>query len=119
LIDDCHYYMFTGYSGDTPGQYIAFGIGYVSNKYSYHFTCTRDTSVTWSDITGEINAGRPFVLSASFTQGWGQHSVTVRAYDESPSPDQIGVHDTFDNQTHWVNCGDWTYVELAKVTPGY
>jgi hypothetical protein len=119
LIDDCHYYMNTSDAGATSGADIAPGIADVSQLYSYNFTCTRDTSVSWSDITGEIDAGRPFVLSASFTNGWGDHSVTARAYNDTPNPDEIGVHNTYDNYTHWVAWGAWTYVELAKVTPGY
>jgi hypothetical protein len=117
LIDDCHYYMDTHDDGGTDWEDAAPGVVAVSQLYGYNFTCVRDTNVSWADITNEINAGRPFILSATNFpwSGW-CHSVTVRAYTTDTS--EIGYHNTWDDITNWFTFGNWSYVEINKVTPG-
>ena len=115
LIDDCHYYMNADYYGATDTAYVTSGIHDVSVLYEYDFTCTRDTSVLWSDITTEINAGRPFVLAADFGD-YGSHGVTVRGYNDSTY--EILVHDTYDNWTHYITFEDWNWAHLISVIPG-
>jgi len=108
--------MNTSSTGSTPWEDIAPGINEVSQLYSYDFTCVRDTNVSWSDITNEIDNSRPCLLSAyPYPSTSSTHSVTVRAYNDSSY--EIGLHNTWDNFTNWITFGDWSYAELVTVTP--
>jgi len=117
LIDDCHYYMGTSDAGSTTVTSVAPGIADVSELYGYDFTCNFDSSVSWADITNEIDNGRPFVLMVNSAEFGGSHAITVRGYDSSTS--LIYFHNTWDDFTNDITFGNWNWAYMATVIPGY
>ncbi len=85
-------------------------------------------AVTWSVLTGEIDAGRPMVFLVD-TDGDGEtdHFVAVVGYRTSPS-DQYGCLDTWYTTVRWENftpmsegvrwgiCGGWS-LKLKPLAP--
>jgi len=111
VIDDCHHFMDTDNSGATNIADIAPGIDDTSQYYGYDFICWLDTNETWSDVTGEINASRPFVLALEWDGGG--HAITVRGYRTSTN--EIRFHNTYDDWSWEMTFGDWEWADIIKV----
>ena len=65
--------------------------------YSYDFDYVY-YGVSWGFIEQEIDADRPFVLSAADFEGGGDHAVCVYGYNDSTN--ELHVHDTHDCNSH-------------------
>ena len=123
LIDDCHYYMNTTTGGTTLPIYIDGGIEGVFGRYSYDCDASNVWDFSWSDITTEIAADRPFELSMDNNPTYGDHSVTAFGCewdDSDPDHKYIWVNTTWPTtQTDDILFGNWSdqFTLITKVVP--
>lgn len=114
VIDDCHHFMDTDDTGETSVYDIAPGIDDTSQYYGYDFSSSLDSDETWSDVIGEINASRPFVLALEWDDDG--HGITVRGYRASTS--EIRFHNCWDDWSHEITFGNWEWAYIIKTIPG-
>lgn len=82
---------------------------------------------TWSAVTSEINANRPFVLSmlhggapTDTTQAYGDHSVACVGYMEGSTLANrwLTIQDTWDtSRSHLIQFSNWWYAQETYVRP--
>jgi len=95
------------------------GIETVSINHGYsNFNASNDYLISWSEVTNEINANRPFVLSmndggtgSGRTEPYGDHSVAALGYSDNNiyGEKYVFIYDTWDNNTntHTIAFGNW------------
>ena len=75
VIDHLHYYMQTLENGETYPWNFDYGIESVFDYiYSMDFNASNNYFISWGDVTGEIDADRPFMIS------YGGHSQACAGY---------------------------------------
>jgi hypothetical protein len=118
LIDHCHGKMGTDINGLTDLDNIAVGMQDVINEvYEYDFDTFEEFNPPWWRITGEINAGRPFVLSMGSSSSLVGHSVCAYGYEDD-GEDSIRAYSTTNtDQNYYITWGDWTYAAISSVHP--
>lgn len=120
LIDRLHIYMKTDDSGDTYPWNIDDGFDkYDDGWYDYngrniYSNATRDY------MKQEIDYNRPFLCNMDDagsawdnSQDYNDHSVTVVGYDYDG--DVMIIHDTWDDETHYLTWGNWSNHNYTKV----
>ncbi len=116
LIDHNHHYMSTWYDGTTLWWLIDNGIRDIFEAYGYgdDFDVNNTTGTDWNDITTQVAADNPAVMS--FTGGdWNQHSTTLIGWATISSIDYITVHNTWDNTNDYFAYGNWTICQMTIV----
>jgi hypothetical protein len=116
LIDWNHYCMLTTSSGITYPWYIDDGISDVFTAYGYggDFDINNDSSPTWGEMTDQVDADQPAVLSVLGGEEFPGHSVTLIGY-EVEGGYYLVVYNTWDISTHNFAWGDWTAIQITKV----
>ena len=127
LTEELHYAMDTNNkTGDTWPWNIAPGINKVCKNHGYSNWASVDYWVSWSDVTDEINASRPFVLAmlwggtgSGHSQPYGNHVVTCVGYaiDVNTNEKFVMVQDTWDLGIHYLAFGNWLGAWEIKVNP--
>jgi len=95
--------MGTNTAGQTSIWNVDNGMNTVISNHGYSSSSLHideDSYVLWSDVTGEINAVKPFVLTMTAagipvggTQSYGDHSVAVVGYTSTGSGNFIVIND--------------------------
>jgi hypothetical protein len=116
FIDDCHYYMETSNNGTTYPLNIDNGLEDVLNTlYGQSVDAINDLYVSWNDVTGEINAERPFVLCDD------DHSYTCVGYEYdtgNPNYKKVWVHTGWaEPKTAVLDFSYWNGRMMVKVIP--
>ena len=109
---DGNFYGWSWFSGVAPAfsGYVNYvnqttGSHYAAITHNYYMS---DGSLNWSLLKNEIDAGRPVVfLVDSNGDGYTDHFVTVRGYDESGGVQYYGANNTWDtlSEPHWYEFG--------------
>jgi len=117
LISELATAMGTSTSSGTPIHNVDDGMRTVSTNHGYGSTLSFDEDgwVTFSDVTTEINANKPFVLTMwgggtayGRSQAYGDHSVAVIGYESYSSGDYVVVQDTWTPLTAVsLSYGNW------------
>jgi hypothetical protein len=114
LIDYNHHYMGTNDDGITNPTSIDNGIRDIFDLCGYDFDVNNTTGTNWNDITTQVNADNPAVMS--FTGGsYSGASTTLVGYYTTASNDYVVLHNTWDTSTHYLAYGDWTICQMTKV----
>lgn len=101
------------------------GIEEVCEDHGYtNFDATNDYFLSWSEVTTEVDADRPFVISmlnggagSGHSQEYGDHSVTCIGYSDG-SQDYVFLHDTWDSEDdHYIAFGSWDGAMATWVRP--
>jgi Peptidase_C39 like family len=104
LITELGTAMSTSTSTGTYIYNVDDGMNTVSSNHGYgsQLTFTEDSWVTFSDVTTEVNANKPFVLNMigagtayGRSQAYGQHTVAVIGYESYSSGDYVVIQDTW------------------------
>jgi len=82
-------------SSGTQIDAIDAGIMATASGRGYTFSAANDYVVIWSDITAQINAGRPAVFTMCHANYGTLHSVGCLGYDEQGSTKTVIVHDNW------------------------
>ncbi len=114
-IDDCHHYMETGdEDGYTYYLNIDNGIRDAFGTHGYSMDVDNDLIVTWGDITTEVDAERPFVLSDD------EHCPTGVGYEYDtgdPSYKKVWIHTTwYSPRTAIIDYNSWNLQVMTKVS---
>jgi len=117
LIDHAHYFMGTTDGGVTEPWNIDYGLWATAYIYGYDFDAYNDNWVSWGDITGEVSAGYPSVLSMLGQTYYGNHSVTVVGYEYHSPYQDVWVNNTWDTSQHLIAFGSWSWATLTRVHP--
>ena len=127
LTEELHYAMGTdNETGSTWLWNIAPGINKVCKNHGYSNWASTDYWVSWSDVTDEINASRPFVLAmlwggtgSGHNQPYGNHAVAGVGYaiDTNTNEKFVMVQDTWDLSIHYLAFGNWMGAWEIKVKP--
>lgn len=127
LTEELHIEMGTDNSGATWWYLIDDGINNVLNKRGYSSWASNRwlPQPSWSEITGEINQSRPFVLSmwnggngSGWTIPYGNHAVTVIGYAIGTNNEKfLLLYDTWDTNVHYLAFGNWWFVSATWVRP--
>lgn len=122
LIDLLHHHMDTGNDVYTDVDKIAPGIeSYSEGDESY--SANTNSNFSKSDLKSEIYYARPAMLimwdagspEESGYQEYGNHTVTVSAYEERSDGLYWGVYDSYDDQRHWLSNGNWSDADTTFV----
>lgn len=114
LIDYNHYYMGTSIAGDTWDWNIDDGIRDIFDLCGYDFDVNNTNFTNWNDITTQVDAENPAVMS--FTGGtYNGHSTTLVGYADWALYDFIILHDGYDTSGHVISYGDWSICLMTKV----
>ena len=104
LITELGMAMGTSTSTGTYIYDVNDGMNTVSSSHGYgsQLTFDEDSWVTFSDVTTEVNANKPFVLNMlgggtayGRSQAYGDHSVAVIGYESYSSGNYVVVQDTW------------------------
>ncbi|MFA5269598.1 MAG: C39 family peptidase [Methanoregula sp.] len=104
LITELGTAMSTSTSTGTYIYNVDDGMNTVSSNHGYgsQLTFTEDSWVTFSDVTTEVNANKPFVLNMigagtayGRSQAYGQHTVAAIGYESYSSGDYVVIQDTW------------------------
>jgi hypothetical protein len=104
LISELATAMGTSTNSGTPNHNVYSGMNSVSATHGYgsRLSFIEDNWITFSDVTTEINANKPFVLSMwgggtayGRSQAYGDHSVAVIGYESYSSGDYVVIQDTW------------------------
>lgn len=107
-----NYYGWSWFSDVAPA--FSGYIQYVNQTTGSHYTAVTqkyymyDGSLSWDLLKNEINAGRPVIfLVDSSGDGYTDHFVAVRGYDESGGVLYYGANNTWDtnSEPHWYEFG--------------
>jgi hypothetical protein len=116
LIDRNHIDMGTDMYGYTWPWDIDDGISSVFARYNYgnDFAVNNTTGTDWDDITTQVDAGNPAVMS--YLGGtWGGHSATLVGYLPTYLGNYVVHHNTWDTTDDLLVYGDWTTCQMTKV----
>lgn len=116
LIDHNHHYMGTDDEGETMPWNIDDGIRDIFDAYGYgdDFDVNNNTGTNWNDITTQVAADNPAVMS--FLGGdWDGHSTTLIGWATISSVDYITVHNTWDTTNDYFAYGNWTICQMTTV----
>ena len=102
----------------TYRYFIDDGMNTVSSNHGYSYNSLHfeeDSSITFSKVTTEVNAYKPFVLSMEGggtaygrNQAYGSHSVAVIGYESYPGGNYVVVQDTWTPLTAVsLSYGNW------------
>lgn len=118
VIDHCHYKMSTSIDGFTSYYNVAAGMEDVTDDiYGYDFDIFEDTSMTWADVTNEIDDGYPFVLCMWDNPTFGDHAVCAYGYEDD-GDDSIRVFTTTNtNQNYYITWGNWSLAAISNIHP--
>lgn len=122
LIDRLHDDMNTNDAGSTWPTDIDNGFNqFAEGSHDYsgrNIYVWNHPNFTKTEITEN---GRPFLLNMTGggsaddrDQSYGDHSVTVVGY--SGDGDELEIHDTWDDDYHYLTWGSWTACSYTKVT---
>ncbi|MDD4924020.1 MAG: C39 family peptidase [Dehalococcoidales bacterium] len=111
LIDYNHHYMTTTYGGSTAWWLIDNGIRDIFDLCGYDFDVNNTTGTNWNDITTQVNANNPAVMSFSNNS----HSTTLVGYQTAYLGNSVILHNTWDTSTHYLAYGDWDICQMTKV----
>ena len=129
LTEELHYAMGTdNETGFTWWFYIDDRINKVCKKYGYSDWASNQwlPQPSWSDVTNEINASRPFVLSmwyggteSGHDQPYGDHTVACVGYAINTNTNErfVMVQDTWDLGIHYLAWGNWWAISITWVRP--
>jgi len=129
LTEELHYAMGTdNETGDTSPFVIDDGINKVCNNLGYSNWASNQwlPQPSWDDVTNEISAGRPFVLSmwhggtgSGWSNPYGDHTVACVGYaiDIDTNEKFLLLHDTWDYNVHYLAWGDWWAISTTWVGP--
>jgi len=129
LIEELHYAMGTDNdTGSTLPFVIDDGINKVLRNRGYSNWASNQwfPQPSWDDVTKEISAGRPFVLSmwhggtgSGWSNPYGDHSVTCVGYAVNINTGEkfLLLHDTWDYDNHYLAWGDWWAISATWVKP--
>jgi len=96
-------------SSGTQIAWIWAGIADTAYQRGYSFSTANDGSVVWSDITTQIDAGRPAVFTMYHSSYGGMHSVGCMGYDGDGGNQVVIVHD------NWYPAGD-VYLNFNEIS---
>jgi|GEM_PF-3740522 len=96
-------------SSGTQIAWIWAGIADTAYQRGYSFSTANDGSVVWSDITTQIDAGRPAVFTMYHLSYGGMHSVGCMGYDGDGGNQVVIVHD------NWYPAGD-VYLNFNEIS---
>ncbi|AKJ39455.1 C39 family peptidase [Methanosarcina barkeri] len=122
LINELARAMWTN-DGQSHPDMIDESIEKVCKKHGYkNFYGVFDTSLSKSEVTSEIDANRPFVLSmydggvgSGNSNRYGDHAVTCMGYKKMGSRVYVYIHDGWDTKIHYITFGNWDDVVATRV----